>query len=319
MNIPSFLNKIQLTQCYHCFDWCHKRNACPNRSDPVTCSHCAGSDHNYLECKLPLLCTNCDGAHAATYRGCPSHQTALNTVMNEIQNHFNANNNSATTPQSIEQDTNNIIRAARLASNTPQEFATELFAAATSLISPPNSNQTDLNISATDQVATRLTFGCESEDIESEIDEIEEVAPTLNEPPTEISPTNHTNKINDLRQQLEKDLESDINKWTKSIYTTFGDQSRPESAEPCTISTSTRDQSITLTILRDQSEVLIQKDQIVNVKLGEWPHYVDFIITHNGKEWPVRIKVYDHKQNRSPENAKRLLDHCTNVLEFPTH
>ena len=155
MNTPSFMNKIQLTQCYHCFDWCHKRNACPNISDPVTCSHCAGSGHNYLECRLPLLCNNCEGSHAATYRGCPSHQIALNKVMDEFQMHFNQNNS---TFNSSSQD-HDILRAARLASKNPTEFAEQLFNATSTLINPPNSPspslafdcELDLSIDDTDE------------------------------------------------------------------------------------------------------------------------------------------------------------------------
>ena len=212
MNIPSFLSKIQLTQCYHCFEWCHKRNECPNIRDPVICSHCAGSGHSYLDCREPLKCTNCEQPHAATYKGCPYHQTALNTTLNEIQNHYNSNNNSASTPQSNDFDNNNIIRAARLASNSPQEFANELFAAATILVSPPKSNQTNDNI--TDPIPTRLTYDVDNEEIsdnelETEHEQIPDTSDALT-PPTDNYQPMIGQTIQNNTDLLNKDIASNI-------------------------------------------------------------------------------------------------------------
>ena len=336
MNIPSFLNKIQLTQCYHCFDWCHKRNACPHITEPVTCSRCSGSGHNYLECELPLKCVNCDQTHAATYKGCPTHQTALNTVLNEIQNHFNQsnNNNSATTPQSTDLDTNSIMRAARLASKTPQEFAIELFAAATILVSPPNTDQTDTepNNLITDPVATRLTFGCESEEMaESDIESLNdtiientptesEPTPTKSEPPADMSLNSHNNKITELREKLES-IEFDFNNWAKDQRITFMEAEwRPEDAELVTISTNAKDKSLSIHNPKFGSGPLTFTNDITHIKLGEWSHYIELSLRSPKRILKsYRLKIYDHLQDRSPDDAKIILDHLTTTLDFPLY
>ena len=180
MNPPSYLSKIQLTQCYHCFDWCHKRNECPKINDPVICSHCAGTGHNYLDCREPLKCNNCDNPHAATYKGCPSHQVALLQVLQEINDHHSNSNYNSTFNST---NNNDILKAARLASSTPTEFAEQLFNATSTLINIPESP------------SPSLAFGCELdvsiEDIVDDQDQAHAIPPQTDKPVIAIYPPNN--------------------------------------------------------------------------------------------------------------------------------
>ena len=137
---------IQLTQCYHCFAWTHKRNACPKRGDPVICSHCSQTGHPYTECPNDLRCTNCDGAHSATTRSCPAHTQAQNIVIERMKMTFQQNNSLATPThnQANQSFSPDLIKIAEESQNE-QEFISNLFttckaASPTSspIIQPPN-------------------------------------------------------------------------------------------------------------------------------------------------------------------------------------
>ena len=65
--------------------------------------------------------------------------------------------------------------------------------------------------------------------------------------------------------------------------------------------------------------ILLEKPMIKHVKLGEWSHYIDiYKYLKNGEARIFRLKAYDSKLTRSPENAKIILDHLTTALDFPT-
>ena len=61
----------QIGQCYRCLVFGHSSQLC---TAAYRCKDCAGS-HDSAKCNAPpgtpSKCANCDGAHKASYRGCP--------------------------------------------------------------------------------------------------------------------------------------------------------------------------------------------------------------------------------------------------------
>ena len=114
-----FQSKIQLTQCYHCFEWCHKRSECPSRNNPVICSHCGGIEHDYKSCSNLLYCCNCQGPHAATYRGCPAHRRAMLETLDLMKREL--------VEDSWDSPDDSLIEEAALNSTTKEEFLDRLF------------------------------------------------------------------------------------------------------------------------------------------------------------------------------------------------
>ena len=132
------MENLKLTQCYKCFEYLHLRPSCPHLE--TICSRCGGvHTHSYIECESPFSCSNCGGPHSATARVCPKYQEAfllnekkayeqLKVKYPDVNSSLISNENS---------DFTNCLRAARLASTTPQEFSEQLFLTTQNLISPP--------------------------------------------------------------------------------------------------------------------------------------------------------------------------------------
>ena len=63
-------------QCYRCQGFGHKANACTQEARCIRC----GGNHNLAECTVPIAkskCANCNGDHAASYKGCSKYQDEL--------------------------------------------------------------------------------------------------------------------------------------------------------------------------------------------------------------------------------------------------
>ena len=105
------------------------------RSNPVTCSHCGGVDHDFRTCSNALYCTNCQGTHAATYRGCPAHAKALKETLAKMRTELveescvHPNQNSS------------IITDAADKASTKEEFLDNLFNMSKSPLKPQANNK----------------------------------------------------------------------------------------------------------------------------------------------------------------------------------
>ncbi len=68
---PWKFDKFQPVQCYICLKYGHKQIYCMSQVQKCLC--CSG-DHSFKDCpnKENLKCSNCNGAHAACRKKCPS-------------------------------------------------------------------------------------------------------------------------------------------------------------------------------------------------------------------------------------------------------
>ena len=63
-------------QCFNCQKFGHSARECTNAIKCLRCSQ----DHSVKECTVAkeiAKCSNCGGAHATVYRGCPAYQHKL--------------------------------------------------------------------------------------------------------------------------------------------------------------------------------------------------------------------------------------------------
>ena len=122
--------------------------------------------HTLIQCDAPHKCSNCDGPHPSTARTCPvylaklleheeilleqlvkKHPELVKSILNKFQIQIS--------PQSDAQDITSILRAARLASHSPEDFNNQLFNATQFLVN----NSPPLNNSYNDKL--NLVFDCE--------------------------------------------------------------------------------------------------------------------------------------------------------------
>ena len=77
-------------QCFKCQNFGHSASDCTNAFRCLRCSQ----DHSVKECtvaKENAKCSNCGGAHATVYRGCPAYQQKLAEASKKINgNKFSA-------------------------------------------------------------------------------------------------------------------------------------------------------------------------------------------------------------------------------------
>ena len=85
--------------CHHCLQWGHIRPVCPNRAKPQNCSKCGDTGHKPFECRGPIGCYNCKGAHPATSKACPTyHESLLKTKLDILQYEAKKLNNTQINP-----------------------------------------------------------------------------------------------------------------------------------------------------------------------------------------------------------------------------
>ena len=73
-------------QCHHCRRFGHIASMCKKS---ITCPKCGGN-HDRESCKESILkCVNCDGAHSAYWRGCPSYKRACQANSSETSSRSN--------------------------------------------------------------------------------------------------------------------------------------------------------------------------------------------------------------------------------------
>ena len=134
------MEHYKLIQCYNCLEFCHTRNNCQNETK---CSRCGyAHEYPYTDCRATPKCCNCEGPHSATARICPKYIEAF--VSNEQKSaeqlslkypHLFTSPPSSPQPQhSNDSDISHILRAARLASKDPNDFANQLFQATSQLL-----------------------------------------------------------------------------------------------------------------------------------------------------------------------------------------
>ena len=137
------MEKVKLDQCYKCFKYLHKSPQC-NKTETL-CSRCGEvHDYSYKECTHPFNCINCGRAHSSTAKICPHYLLAQEAhekiILKELIEKYPDLTNSLATPQisqsPIDEISSDTLRAARLASTSPQEFLEQLFSATSSLIKP---------------------------------------------------------------------------------------------------------------------------------------------------------------------------------------
>ena len=186
------MEHMRLSQCYKCFEFCHFRPNCPH-SDPAICSRCGDTHtHSYTDCTATYNCSNCSGLHSATARICPEYIKAVEAheikILAQLIKKYPNLVSTPTTPNSFNVDNTNYLRAARLASTTPQEFAEQLFNATSCLISP-----------SAPAIPSNFSFGC---DLAEEEDNTHNVVQNL--PQTENTTKVELDSISSIYESSEQ-------------------------------------------------------------------------------------------------------------------
>ena len=205
------MESIKLIQCYHCFQFLHTRPNCPNISELATCSRCGGSHtHSYTECDAPHKCSNCDGPHPSTARTCPVYQTKLleheETLLVElVKKHPELVKNILNkfqipiSPQSDLNDIGSILRAARLASHSPEDFTSQLYNATEYLVtntSPLNSYNDNLN----------FAFDCIAEEPDDYSDALNNTEGDISNSTLTLNNTANTTRNSNISFHVNQDL-----------------------------------------------------------------------------------------------------------------
>ncbi|KRF80759.1 uncharacterized protein Dvir_GJ25613 [Drosophila virilis] len=78
IELPRKNNSIR--QCFRCFEFDHTKNYCLKQPKCGRCgqSHWTNSEQCQAKTVADLRCSNCEGNHAASYKGCKSYQVRLN-------------------------------------------------------------------------------------------------------------------------------------------------------------------------------------------------------------------------------------------------
>ena len=134
------MENYKLIQCYNCLEFCHTRNNCQNETK---CSRCGGAhEYPYTDCNATPKCCNCEGQHVATARICPKYieafalneQKAAEQLSIKYPHLFTSPSSSPQSQCSNNSNISYILRAARLASKDPSDFANQLYQATSQLL-----------------------------------------------------------------------------------------------------------------------------------------------------------------------------------------
>ena len=300
------MENLKLLQCYNCFQYCHTRNNCSNNT---ICSRCGRQhEHSYTECNLTPECSNCGDSHVATARICPKYIEAFISNEQQVARQLSIKypqyftTSPATPPRSSFNSTSqdhDILRAARLASNTPSEFAEQLFNATSTLINPHASP------------TPSLAFDCElNESIDSIEEDIED--PTSTIPPQTVpvaeSKTLNVSMPESKLEELKKYFDELDHKTICTVTGPGADTANREVVTKCNIENKT----LKLWSLDPYWHAAIHKEDVTDFKRQS-----NIITINLTNSLIYTLEYYDLNNEPSVTYAKQCRYFLNQKLEFP--